>query len=394
MVCAFASGSTSEARVTFDPSLFLTVETTDNVAFANSTQPKTSDSNATLGVTLPVRRETARGWLEFLYSTGFSRYREITAFDDINHLLEFRSYREPNPATRLNAEACYLRTQQQNRGYRVRSCTELFTTERTRRELFGGTVDYNRRLGRLWSWNVELQAAVANFDAIEDFDPGDTGLVVEDKVGYRASAGIARRFGRRLRLGTSYSYGVVFQDLSPDVETHRLRLDVEHEATRRLQYRLQVGAYYRSSDEVDEQMQDDLRTSGVEFLFELQYGESKGYRIGPVVLELGAGIQPTAGSGLQGTSTDAVVSAGLSPVRSQRWNWQFESTYGVRIPTESDAVDIRTLRGSAWIERELGRAFGARLRGYFSDQMADDPTYAVSLYIVEISLAWYFLRHR
>lgn len=382
----------AEARVDFRPVIFLYGYGTNNITFASENEPKVADTTATAGVTLPVRRESRRGFFEFLYTTGYTKYRTQTVFDDFSHFAGLRYETQPNPKTTIDLNACFVSTQEQDVG--IGTCTDLFISERTRRNLFGATFDFRRLLARRWSWSLGLEAASADFEPIEGFVPTGPGPLVEDKAGYLARTGIGRVFGKRLTFGATYSYSFVDQEISPGVTTHVARVNISHTVSRRFKYRLDVGWYSRTSDAVQDPSDGEFRNEGIEFLFELQYGETKGYEIGPVRLDLTAGVQPTAGGAIQGTSTNVFAGAALGPRRRSKWDWNVSGQYAVRLPTQRDLPDLTTVWGEFRVERSVIEQLGVRFRGIYRDQASEDPVQAISYYRVEFGLAWYPMGQR
>jgi hypothetical protein len=258
-----------------------------------------------------------------------------------------------------------------------------FLSVRTKRQTYGLSLGYGRDIGRRWNWNSLIGVAGLDHSVIGGFDPqGDPGLIPEDKTGYRVSTGFDRRLSERNSIGAKYTYGITNLERNGQDELHRMRLTFNTRVSKRVNIRGEVGGYQRTNDTQNE------ATTGVDALVNVSFNEA--LTVGPVYFGFGAGVVPSYGGSLEGTSSNRAIFASMSGVRIEPVRWSIVARYSQRVPDlfGQSERDINSL--SARTEMSLQRVLGLSLSARYVKQTSSDPLQSPSsFYQVSAGLVWH-----
>jgi hypothetical protein len=241
-----------------------------------------------------------------------------------------------------------------------------FLSVRTERKSYSLTLGYGRRMGPRWKWNSSIGASGIDHSVIGGFDPqGSSDLIPEDKTGYRVSTRFTRQLSEKTSLGGKYTYGITDLDINGEDELHRVQFTVGTDVSKRVAIVAEVGGYSRTNDDLDES------SSGLDANLNIKFNEA--LTAGPVRFGFGAGVTPSSGGSLEGTSSNRTVFASMSGVRRRPVDWTIVARYAQRVPdllgqSERDTSSL-TARTEFEVHRNLGISVGAR----YVEQTSDDP---------------------
>ena len=370
----------------FNPRVALTSTYTDNVRFVGQSSGS-SDSDIVTGlrVTLPVQKQGQHSSLLFRYDIAGNRYQDFSSLDNVAHALRLDYTLKLSRVSSLNVRAKYLFTQDQADPEVLEDSEDPdpFLAGRTERESGSLSVRYARNIGSRWEWFATGLARRSDFELIENFNPG-TGLMQlpEDKDGYAAGTGAWRRFSKNTRLGARYSFGRTDLSVTGRVETHDFRFTFDSRLTKRFGLRGEVGAFYR--DNIDTGETND----GATIIVLLKFNDGIGFTAGPVRFDFGAGLTPSYGGAIEGTSANAAVFASMKGVRTRPVEWGVTTRYGQRRSDLFGQPNRNTLTFVAYGEVGIRRLLGFRLTTRHSNQ--DIPSQpSSSFYSVRASFVWY-----
>lgn len=380
--------SAQERRTTFDPSIFLSQSYTDNVRFVGEEDADVSDSSTMLVLDLPVRHQLRRGELNFAYTGGRTVYREFDALDFTSHRLRFGVSTTPSRVSDLSFSTYFSKTQEQGNSASVDGeDVNFFLAGRTDRQTYGASLDCGRQMGPHWRWGATVGASRSEFDPIEDADTNAI-LDVQDRDTYSGALSFDRTLSRKWSVGAVYGYRQTRFDADADETTQSLGVRFNQNLGERGSITYEIGGFDRDRDGLDPQAAQDLDDGGIYGGVNLGVTQP----VGPVQFGFGAGVRPSSGGALRGTSTNTTVSVSLGPSMPRNWFWRLTSRFTRRDSSDRTEPDLDTVSLGASIERYLGQSVGIRLSAIWADQSTDEETIGArdgSFYYATLGLVWY-----
>lgn len=379
-----------EERTTFEPSIFVSQSYTDNVRFVDDEEGRdVSDSSTMVVLQLPVRHQLRRGELNFSYTGGRTVYREFDVLDNTSHRLRSGVSTTPSRLSNLSLSTYFSQTQVQGNSTSVDGeDVDFFLAGRTDRESYGATLAYRHQVGVRWRWNASVGASRASFDPIEDTDSSAI-LDVQDRGTYSGTLGFDRTLFRRWSAGANYGYRQTEFETDGDDETiQSIGVRFTQNLGERGSITYEIGAFERDREGLDNQEAGDFDDGGVYGGVNLGITQP----VGPVQFSFGAGVRPSSGGALRGTSTNTTVSVSLGPSRPRNWYWQVTMRFTRRKSSDRTDPDLDTVAWGSSIERYVAQALGIRLSVNGADQSTDEVTDGArngSFYYATLGLVWY-----
>ncbi len=368
---------------TFNPRIALSGSYTDNVRFVEGSE-EASDFSTSIRVTLPVERQTRHSALLFQYDVRASKFSEFSSLDNLENRLLLNYSARISRVSSISLRARYAFTQDQANPVILEDSLDPdpFLSVRTKRETYQLSLGYGRNIGRRWNWNGSIGARGIDHSVIGGFDPqGDPALIPEDKTGYRVSTGFDRRLSGKNSLGAKYTFGITDLERNGRDELHRMRLIFRAGVSKRVTIRGEVGGYRRTNDTQDE------ATSGLEALLGVSFNEA--LALGPVRFGFGAGVAPSRGGSLEGTSVNRTIFVSMSGVRTKPVSWRIVARHSERVPDLFGQSERETNSLSARTERSIQRVLGLALSARYVEQTSDDPLQSPSsFYRASAGLVW------
>lgn len=378
--------SAQTTRTTFIPSIGVSVGRTDNVAFLDveGTQLETSDVYTILNVLLPLTHPLRAGQLDFSYAFGLVRYRDFSDLDYSDHQLTLALSYAPDRRSTLTISSSYSLSQQQGDPQGAED-PDFYLSQRSRRGSAILTTSYERNLGggARWIWGAEIGAALFRFQEISGAPMVPTDLQLQDKTSYHASTRVSHVVTRRTSVGLRV--GRQRNELSDvaNEDVDDLAFTLQHAWSKNFSTSVAVGGYRRSQD--PPVVPDD---SGV--LVDVTFDFNRPIDLGPVRLSFDAGVHPSSGGALAGTSTSTTAGISVSRADTARnWNWGGAARYTRRDPSDPNQDTIDTQGLSAYLEGKLVRSLGARVSLARASQSSDNPLAEGAFSSVTAGLVWY-----
>jgi len=260
---------------------------------------------------------------------------------------------------------------------------ELFLTPPSERDRLSGEVSYARQVGRRWGWNGMLDAADLTYNEIDGGGfPGET---IEDRREYGAAAGLDYILSPQSTFGVLLQYRSNELEFSGSEDLQQLSLVWDRTLGRGSDLNLELGVSDRSGEFLlvgqlmPESISDTELFGGIEWTRTMRQAR----------LQLMASRRPSAGGASRSTSTDSLVSVGLSGTPDRSWNWTVAARYASRDPQDSALEVTDSLGAGAQIEWRPTEHTGYRIGLDYVDQSSDAGVADRSLGRAWVGFVWY-----
>jgi len=382
LACAVPSAAQG---VKFTSVLWLQQGYTDNVSYVDTDtsgmSERSSDYDTLVGVSLDFERSTRKTRQTLRYRFDYRRYDRNSDLDDDSSQLDFSAgFRVARGW--LTFQPIYDKTQQQVRSQTVED-QDLFLSERTVRELYGGALSYRRDRGRRWSWGLRTRVLASRFKDIPDEAISTT---LEDRDTYEAYVDVNRVATRRTSLRMEYSFQRYELSVSGNEEVHTGTVGIGYSFTDRFGMDFSLGVLRRT----DDMPMSPGSTSETKPVGNVNFRFNEDLTLGSIKFRFAAGLSPSAGGALLGTSTNFVAYVEASGLRSAPWSWTVTPRYTRRSSTaDLGAVTVVAVRGN--VQRAVTRKLSLNLYTAWSEQQSDNDTVysSGSFYQAGFGLAWY-----
>src|SRR6185369_4201684 len=105
-------------------------------------------------------------------------------------------------------------------------------------------------------------------------------------------------------------------------------------------------------------------------------------------LSLDAGVAPTSGGALEGTSLDSSVGATLASIEGLRWSWTASARFAHRDPTDPAEESVSSIGGDFGVEWRPIEKLGLRIGAAYADQSGDEPSLDANYTTATAGLVW------
>jgi len=375
-------------RVTFNPIIGIGYGVTENVSYLDDpTATNSTDSTASLTLTLPVERQYRNGSWGLEYQGSATLYDANRALDNIASYLTSSYQVSVARRSELSISGVYVRTQEQAvPREKPDSATgdQLFLGERQELQSYGIGLGYALSISPVWSWSVTGSAGRTRSSAIDGYQDDTEGLARQDSISYSARTRIDRRRSERFSVGAEYAFNRYNLANEGPEDVHALALAWDRKIGRASSLSGGLGWYQRSR-EAAAGSSDTYRSEGV--LGSIAYGRPLANGLSASV---GVSIAPTSGGTLQGTSTNGTITAYLNGHRSERWSWQVGGYHSIRVSSDEATPTLEISSVTAAVESSLGRGVGVRLQASWANQSSDVEGYAEGeYYAASLGCVWY-----
>ena len=381
IVLLFAAAPADAQKTTFNPSISIGFAYTDNVQYLDQPGPTTGDTAVTAGVVLPLVRLIDQGALRLTYGANRLAYQDEGQFDNTEQRVSFDFFRLNRRQSTWRVTTRYVKSDEQTSPILptdiVPDQTEgpddadLSLTSRTDRETIDARVGYDWRIGPAWGLNVGFAAGESTFSG---------GTDVEDRTWWGPSVSMRNTISRRTSLGAGYNFRRVDLDTGGSEDFQQLDVFFDRGLSRAVQFELHVGGFTRSPEDSKSET-SVFGTANVRF--------NNGLTLGPVRLDFLAGVSPSKGGALTGTSLNSTAGFSISGVRTYPVNWRIGSSYNHRSPFESGEPTTETLRVAAGVEPKISRLMGLRFASSYTEQTSEDPTLEATYTQARLTLVIY-----
>lgn len=375
------TGLSMGGDVSFNPELSLEAEYGDNV-IVSSDNEAISDISSRVRVVLPVVNTWDTGSLLFSYAPSIERYRDVDQLDNDAHDLIFSVDDTPSRQSVFHLELGFTRSLDQ--GLSASSLgDELFLTPPSERDRLSGEISYGRQVGRRWGWNGTLDAADLTYNEIEA--AGIPGATIEDRTEYGATAGLDFILSPQSTLGVQLHHRSNDLEFSGSEDLQQLSFVWGRTLGRGSDINLELGISDRSGEFLlvgqlmPEPVSDTEVFGGLEWTRTMRKAR----------LQLLASRRPSAGGASRSTSTDSLVSIGLSGVPARSWNWTVAARYASRDPLDSGLEVTDSVGAGAQIEWRPTEFTGYRVGVDFVNQSSGAGAADRSLGRAWVGFVWY-----
>ena len=372
------------AETMFHPSVTLDAAWSDNVAYAGAADEPTSDATARLGVVLPLRTEWASGTWSFEYNPSYEKHQDLEVLDHAEHRLATHLSKKTGRTGVFGVGATFTRTQEQGRAWSLES-PDLFLTNRTNRDLISADIGFAQEISPRWRWNAGVWGGWYDYAIIEGFDQGIPQAAVEDRNEYRGSVAVSRLMTRASSMGLQFEHRRFDLETGGTEDADLASITFDHAASRELTMSVQVGAFTRSTEGTVANPLEESPETGAQGGFSLRRTFTA------AILTVDAGMAPTSGGALEGTSTDSSVGFTVASVAGLRWSWTASARYAYRDPTDPAEDPVNSIGGGAGLEWRPYETLGLRVAATYADQSGDAQGAALdaSYTTVGAGLVWY-----
>ena len=393
VVCTLVTTPVFAAKHTFNPSIGAHVTYIDNVLFVDDPGQRPSDGDTSTRITLhlPYHIDTRLTALSLRYTTTFDSFRQFEELDFIGHKVTARLVVNRGPRSLLKFYGTLALSQDENFVAELQTdpdapdLVDSVLLQRTER--LGGNVRviYRRMLTPRWTWSTNVSASKVTVDAIDD--PGALSTAnLEDKQAAGITLRLDRLLSPRTTIGGAYSYRIVDQEQSGDVDVQEMRFTLSQDVSKRVTLRAEAGAYQRTKENTAND--GSLDTSG--FSGSLDIGFNEDVTIGPFKLDFRLGARPATGGTLEGTSTNNTASVVLTDSRARNWMWSLFSRFANRVPFDRDLPTYNTFSTGISVEKDVGKEL--KLRGqakYVTQSSSDTDESTGAFYRVSAGVTWH-----
>lgn len=354
------SGAVYAGDVSFRPEVSLEGEYSDNVIVSPDNQA-IGDFSTRLRVLLPVINRWDSGRLRLSYEPSVERYQDVDQLDNDAHSLLFRVDDAMNRQSEFHMDLGFVRSLDQGMSSSILG-EDLFLVRPSERDRLSGAISYARQVSRRWGWNGGLDGADLKYEELDGDDiPGET---IEDRKEYGATLGLD------FHLSTQSTFGVFLRQRSNELESsgsedlQQLGLVWNRTVGRGSDFRLELGVSDRSGEFImlGQTIPDFVSETEIFGGIELTRSMRKSR------LHLLATRQPTSGGTSSSTSTDSLVSIGLSGVPGRSWRWTVTARYASRDPLDSSLEVADTFGAGGQVEWRPTQFSGYRIGFDMVDQ--------------------------
>lgn len=367
-------------KTTFDPTIETSSGYTSNVDYGGGEQ--VPDYFLRFAAELPVIRETATDLLEFSYRPAIHRYKDFDQLDRDEHRLRLDWNKETGRSSEFNLYTSYIRTQLQGDASSLDD-SDLFLFQRTNRQegLIG--VGYDSRFSRLWTWDLQLDGAIRNYDAISDdgSSPPDSEPEVEDRDELTGMFRFSRVLSRRSSVGLALRQAWYRLEFSGDENSTQVAVTYDYEVGSRDTLAVELGGYHNTGDAAGTDP-NEARTGPV-------FGLRWNHEYQKMDLGLYANHQPSAGGALPGTAIQTVVGLALRSSGPSNWRWGVFPRAAYRDPANPEDSGRTSAALSFEVDRKITNWMSIRLRSdYIYQEYTDPEADDRSSYTAYLGLIW------
>jgi len=382
LACLLVAGAASAQQTLFYPSVTLDAAYSDNVLYAGAANEPVSDGSARVGVVLPLRREWDRGAWNFEYNPSYEKHEDLSQLDHAEHRLATHVSQKAGRSGVFGFGATFTRTQEQGRAWSLES-PDLFLTNRTNRHFVSAELGFAQDVSPRWRWAGGLWAGWYDYSVIEDLSAGVPAAAVEDRNEYRGNVLLSRSLTRASSMGAQYEHRRFDLETGGTEDADLVSITFDHAASRDLTLSAKVGGYTRSVQDPAPGAPDEPLDTGAQGGFTLK----RAFR--STTLSLDAGVAPTSGGALEGTSLDSSVGVTLGSIAGLRWSWTVAARFAHRDPTDPAEENVGSVGGDFDVEWRPTEKLGFRVGAAYADQSGDDPSLDASYTTATAGLVWY-----